>query len=166
MRTSLAAACLIIVAGCSGPASQQPSGGSTTVVIPPASGDTTAAGTSDHAPVSSSSSGSPDASKIVGSWSSASCGERKYARSITLSDGGSFEAEDRVSPCPPKVTCIWSGIVNRHGTYAVQGSQLTLTTAEDKAGAGKAMPFPTSLAIEGGALVEDAGGAKCSYSRR
>lgn len=103
--------------------------------------------------------------KLTGTWSSAACGDaRKYAREITFHADGRFDATDLVSPCPPDARCVWSGLLNRSGTYATSGSTVKLTTgpASNKAGA----PFPEDLAFEGGVVSENAASARCAYVRR
>ena len=54
-----------------------------------------------------------------GTYSSKSCGARKYERLVTLGPDRKVTVEDRVSPCPQGAQCIWSGIVMRSGTYGV-----------------------------------------------
>jgi hypothetical protein len=55
-----------------------------------------------------------------GVYTSKSCGARGYARVVTLDAVKKTVAiDDRVSPCPPDVQCVWSGIVSRRGTFAV-----------------------------------------------
>ncbi|MCK6570521.1 hypothetical protein L6V77_05335, partial [Myxococcota bacterium] len=36
---------------------------------------------------------------------------------LTLSADGTWQGQDRVSPCPPDATCMWSGIVEHRGTW-------------------------------------------------
>jgi hypothetical protein len=101
---------------------------------------------------------------LVGSWTSASCGERAYPRQITFAEGGTFQAADLVSPCPPKVVCVWSGIINYKGRFAVSGSSVTLTVQDGGAGPG-GRPFPTSLGLSAnGAPLETADGKSCTYA--
>jgi hypothetical protein len=102
---------------------------------------------------------------VVGRWISPSCGGRTYARKIEFTADGKFDAQDLVSPCPPKVTCIWSGIVGSNGTYAVASGMIRLAPAQP--GNPKAQPLPATLAIDptSGAPLETAGGAKCVYSK-
>jgi hypothetical protein len=106
------------------------------------------------------------ADKFAGAWTSPSCGARTYPRKIQFDRGGSFEAQDLVSPCPPKTACIWSGIVINRGTYAVEPRTIRLSVPQPRTGP-NAQPFPTTLAIDGAssAPVEtSAEGAKCAYA--
>jgi len=79
--------------------------------------------------------------------------------------GGTFEAHDLVSPCPPKVACIWSGIVDSNGTYAVASGMIRLAPAQP--GNPKAQPLPATLAIDPttGAPLETAASGKCVYAK-
>lgn len=88
---------------------------------------------------------------MSGRWISPSCGARAYERWITF-DFPAFEAHDRVSPCPPKVACVWSGIVSRKGTADIAGDTIRLTFEDPATGPGVALP--TSLGIDGGRPIE------------
>jgi hypothetical protein len=105
----------------------------------------------------------------IGRWRSASCGERAYERWLELDTNGTFAADDRVSPCPPKVTCVWSGIVHRTGSYQVSADDRQLALHETSASTGpKLSPLPTELAWDpaASAPVESSSGARCVYERR
>jgi hypothetical protein len=103
---------------------------------------------------------------LVGSWVSASCGGRAYPRQITFAEGGSFQGADLVSPCPPNVKCVWSGIINYQGRYTALGSSITLTVQSAGTGPG-GRPFPTSLELSAsGAPVETSDGKSCTYARQ
>lgn len=133
---------------------------SATAAAPPTQLPSSAA----SAPASASASAPPATSGPEGAWSSPSCDARKYERQLTLSADGTFASQDLVSPCPPNVACVWSGIVVRKGTWKLVGSALTLsTTDQQKQGA----PLATQLRFEAGVLSEFAGSPKgCPYSRR
>jgi hypothetical protein len=96
-----------------------------------------------------------------GSWISASCGARSWARTLSFEDQGRFTGQDLVSPCPKGTTCIWSGVIERAGSWtSVQGRvQLAL----DQPGS---MPVAEPMAAwvepRGQQLVDDLG---CLYSR-
>jgi len=108
----------------------------------------------------------PGEEALFGTWSSAACGPRKYERRLSLAKDGSFVAEDRVSPCPPNVVCVWSGIVQRKGAFKRADRTLLLSVSEGSQGPG-AHPFPTTLTIDPstGALAETGeGGAPCPYA--
>ena len=73
-----------------------------------------------------------------GTYRSASCGTRKYPRVVHLSAPNKVQMDDLVSPCPPGARCMWSGIVVRTGTYAVESGKhvgapmrLVLTLTKD-----------------------------------
>jgi hypothetical protein len=95
----------------------------------------------------------------VGTWTSGSCGSRKYPRVITLAEGGTFTAEDRISPCPKGVQCVWSGIVVWKGTWSPSGDAITLGESGSSAGP-KGEPHPTRLDWKG---APSEGG--CVYAR-
>lgn len=96
----------------------------------------------------------------AGSWTSASCGNRKYVRDLDLKSDGSFAAHDLVSPCPPDAKCVWSGIVDRKGTWKLEGDKVSLSFTDANKQAGD--PLPSSLGWSGGVLKE----GSCNYSRR
>lgn len=139
---------------------------------PPAPSATTPAPstTQTPAPTTSGSAGTPAPSsgsdRLLGIWTSPSCGARTYARTLQFDRGSAFEAQDLVSPCPPKVQCIWSGIVGNKGTYAVEGSTIRLTVTQPGANT-KAQPLPTTLGVDPttSAPVEMAGATKCVYAK-
>jgi hypothetical protein len=58
----------------------------------------------------------PAAATASGAFRDDSCGERTFPREIQL-DVGTYTGRDLVSPCPVGVTCMWSGIVEFHGTW-------------------------------------------------
>lgn len=100
----------------------------------------------------------------VGSWKSPRCGARTYAREVTFTAEGTVSGNELVSPCPPNVDCVWSGIVSWKGTYKEAAGTLSLTVTPD--GAAK-VTLPSSLRWDAGrgALVEDPDGDACAYHR-
>ncbi|MFT3773176.1 MAG: hypothetical protein QM820_47965 [Minicystis sp.] len=102
---------------------------------------------------------------VAGKWSSASCGARAYERRLVLDSDGSFTAEDRVSPCPPNVACVWSGIVIRRGKYAMADGAIQL--AVDGPNAGPGQPLPPTLAMDASGAPAEVldGGTRCPYTR-
>lgn len=102
----------------------------------------------------------------AGTWSSGPCGGRKYERVLTLRDSFTFDAEDRVSPCPPGTACVWSGIVMRKGSYRVEGATAVLTV-QDGASTKPASPLPATLVWDDakGAPAEQSDGTSCPYAR-
>ncbi|MEP7126791.1 MAG: hypothetical protein ABJE95_38025 [Byssovorax sp.] len=128
-------------------------------VAPTATAPTTIPGTTPAAgPVS-----------LAGTWESATCNTRTFPRRITFTEGAatSFTAEDLVSPCPKGTTCVWSGIINRSGTYKVAKDLVTLTVSKTSNGPTKT-EFPTTLTLDASrAPVEPGidGGKPCPYTR-
>jgi hypothetical protein len=104
------------------------------------------------------------ATSLIGTWESASCGARTYARRITFADATAFTAEDLVSPCPKGTQCIWSGIINRSGTYKTEKDVITLTVSKASNGPAKTQ-FPPSLTLDASRTPVEAGsdGKPCAY---
>ncbi len=121
---------------------------------PSAAPPTTAPATAPAAPLPS----------VAGTWTSPSCGARTYERRLSLDPAGTFTAEDRVSPCPPNVACVWSGIVFTKGTYTLTPREIRLAAESTRA---PAKPLPPTLAIDPatGAPVEAEDGQRCVYTR-
>ncbi|WP_437817869.1 hypothetical protein [Sorangium sp. So ce1078] len=146
------------------PAPQAPTTQEPTAQEPTAQEPTTQAPTTT-APTAAPGPGGDDA--LLGTWRSAACGPRKYERVLSFAKGGSFTAEDRVSPCPPKAACIWSGIIQRKGAFKRSGDTLSLSVADASTGPG-GQPFPTTLTVDAatGAPAEAGeGGKACLYKR-
>lgn len=105
---------------------------------------------------------------VVGTWTSGPCAARNYPRDITLSADHSFEAIDKVAPCPPGARCVWSGLVLWRGTWRLASDRIELE--RDQGAAGK-QPQHVAAALtpayENGQLVlratED--GAECPYTK-
>ena len=118
-------------------------------------------------PAASTASPSVPAPPITGTWSSPSCGARTYERRISFDPAGTFVAEDRISPCPPDVLCVWSGIVTRRGTYTIEDGTVETVLLTADAGRSKGEPLPAKLSIDAvGALVEVLPeGDLCVYTR-
>ncbi|MBK6514034.1 MAG: hypothetical protein IPG04_07910 [Polyangiaceae bacterium] len=147
----------------SGIATATASTASPTATAPPAP-TASAPGPSSAVSSAPTASAPPSASGPVGTWSSPSCDARKYERVLSLDADGTFNAQDRVSPCPKDAMCVWSGIVVRKGTWKLDADKLTLsTTDQQKQGA----PLVTSLRFDGTIVLEPSGSAKgCAYSKR
>lgn len=155
---AMAAATGFCVQACSPPATSMD--GSSSTPSGAAAGDGTVMTTQ------SPGAGNPDGS-LVGKWMSASCGERTYARLLDLAADGTFDCADMVSPCPPEVICVWSGIVHRRGTYTVADGRITLMVSNDGGLPGR--PLPASLGVDpvSGAPFEiDSGDKACAYVRQ
>lgn len=103
---------------------------------------------------------------LVGTWESPSCGDRAYARRITFAEAAAatFTAEDLVSPCPKGTQCIWSGIINRSGTYKTEKDIVTLTVSKTSTGPAKTQ-FPATLTLDASRTPIEAGsdGKPCAY---
>lgn len=139
------------------PTTQAPTVQAPTTQAPAASGPTTPAQATTPAQGDEA---------LLGAWRSAACGSRKYERVLSFAKDGSFTAEDRVSPCPPRVACIWSGIIHRKGAFKRSGDTVALSIAETSQGpAGQ--PFPTTLVVDAAGAPAEAGedGKPCPYQR-
>jgi hypothetical protein len=55
--------------------------------------------------------------ELRGVWENASCGDRKYLRSIAFEKDGKFTAVDEVAPCPGYGECVSSGVLNWAGNW-------------------------------------------------
>jgi hypothetical protein len=55
--------------------------------------------------------------ELCGVWENASCGDRKYLRSIAFKKDGKFTAVDEVAPCPGHGECVSSGVLNWQGSW-------------------------------------------------
>ncbi|MER7173184.1 hypothetical protein [Streptomyces mesophilus] len=98
--------------------------------------------------------------KVAGTWISPRGGAgRAYERRITFERDGSFAMQDLVAPCPPKVQCVWSGIVHIDGTYRVEKGEVLLTYAV--VGGQGVSELPAAFEIAGPYLVQKLDG----YSR-
>lgn len=98
----------------------------------------------------------PSTVSVKGTWKSASCGERTYARELTLSDDA-VSGRDLVSPCAPNTRCVWSGIVEWSGTYTLEGERVVLNVPPPK----HAVVLPAELILKDGVLHE----GSCAYER-
>jgi len=108
----------------------------------------------------------PPPSSIVGTWSSASCGERSYAREMVFVEGGSYVRLDLVSPCPPNTLCVWSGIVHFTGGWRQEGERVRLVE-EVQVGSGGPAGFvsrPEELVVGEGVLTAHVAGEDCVYT--
>lgn len=141
-------------AGAQGEGIQTEPSGAATVTLPSAS-----ASSSASAPTSD-----PGAN-LAGTWQSPSCGARKYARELTLGSDGTFSARDLVSPCPKDASCVWSGIVERKGTYTSSASWLTLTVSDAGKPAGEPLPARILDHASDATLIEDPDHANCVYTK-
>jgi hypothetical protein len=130
-----------------GPTSS-PSNPATTATPTTSPTDPAATPTATTAEPTPTASSSPEL-RWAGTWSSPSCADRTYERRITLKEDKTFRAEDRVSPCPPGVQCIWSGIVGWQGTYTLDEKGAVLTkTAGGQGGPGGAVKIVSPLRLE------------------
>ena len=107
-----------------------------------------------------------DGTRFVATWTSPSCGERTYERRITLNPDFSFVGEDRVSPCPPDTTCVWSGIVNWTGTWSIDGPKLALDEEWSDNQGFQELARPAELKhTRGTELAEWSGEELCPYAQ-
>lgn len=102
---------------------------------------------------------------LVGKWMSLACGERTYPRTIDFAADATFHAEELISPCPQDVDCVWSGIIERDGTYVVADGRIALTDTSEASAAAKPLPATLEIDASSGAPVELAqGGTRCTYA--
>lgn len=148
----------VVTVGCAGAQSDgtqaEPTSGTATVTLPSAS------------PSSSASAPSSDpGANLTGTWQSPGCGARKYARELTLGADGTFNARDLVSPCPKDASCVWSGIVERKGTYASGAGRLTLSVSDAGKPAGEPLPGRLLYHAPDATLIEDPDHTNCVYTK-
>jgi len=120
--------------------------------------------TTQEPPTGQTPPGGGDAS-FAGTYTSPNCGARTYERKITINADGTFAAQDLVSPCPPGTQCVWSGIVNRQGTYTRAADAITLKVTGTAPTQGQ--PFPDKLVIDPATKspAEQGSGALCVYRK-
>jgi hypothetical protein len=98
-------------------------------------------------------------------WTSASCADRAYPRTLAFAGDGTFVARDLVSPCPEGAQCVWSGIVERKGTYTATADRIALALqGNEPAPAAKALPTELRREASGAPAEVDAGGTRCVYA--
>lgn len=184
LSIALAALALAATAGCDTPkpAVSTPSSGSTTgsptATTPPPTPSTTptttapsATTTPTVAPTTTPTATPATGQELqwVGAWRSASCGDRKYARQLSLNADKTFRAEDLVSPCPPKATCVWSGIVFWSGKWASNDKGILLTKTQGGQGPGSSVPADQLQLVWDKAASapaeQSASGTACPYAR-
>lgn len=155
--------------GISAPAEPSPSANPTgaTGATGPTGATTAPAAAVD--PTSTPQPSSNGALRWTGTFRSPSCGARTYERILTLKEDRTFTATDRVSPCPPKVQCIWSGIVVWSGTWVTDEKGVVLTkTSGGKGPTGAAnTDVPIRLELDKATMLpaEIDGGNRCVYAR-
>lgn len=88
------------------------------------------------------------ADDLTGSWSTADGAKGAIERQLTLHADGQFVAADLVSPCPPDVQCVWSGIVDNAGAWAKRGATLRLSWKEPIA-TWDGLSYPAELVLDG-----------------
>jgi hypothetical protein len=103
-------------------------------------------------------------STLLGSWVSASCGERKYERQLSFEAGNRFASLELVSPCPPGARCVWSGIVQRLGSYEQKGTRVGLVVDAPVDSHGQ--PLPEAVEFDGRVVERAPDGSACEYVYR
>lgn len=101
----------------------------------------------------------------IGTWISASCGQRSYPRVLTLTADGQASGQDRVSPCPEGARCIWSGIVPFSGVWQGHAESITLDL---QAAAGRKSfikALPSRMTWSDGQPQATEGDQTCRYQR-
>ncbi len=68
-------------------------------------------------------------SGLSGLWQNASCGDRKYLRSVAFSEDGTFTARDEIAPCPEEADgeCAVSGVIEWLGNWTLDGMGILIT---------------------------------------
>ncbi|MEM9693757.1 MAG: hypothetical protein AAGA56_14505, partial [Myxococcota bacterium] len=101
-----------------------------------------------NVPSSPSPEPAPGLTIASGSFLSAACESRSYPRHLELDLAKKqLSLEDRISPCPPDVACVWSGIVERQGSFTLMappavGEPTRLEVTWKESGGGKGEPAP------------------------
>lgn len=115
------------------------------------------------APAEAPTAAEPGRFPVPSAWASAPCEGRTYERQIRF-EGDRYMAKDLVAPCPEGTMCVWSGIIDRAGSWSLDRKQLRLlpdTDAPASPQAGK-FPLPEHLWLaEDATLTEDDG--RCPY---
>ncbi len=116
-------------------------------------------------PIATTTAAAVEAERWHGSWASDGCGERSYRRAITLTANGKVTGEDRVSPCPPTVACVWSGIVRWSGSWSLDGERIALELATGAGPPSGGITLPRELSWDAAAQapVEMHGDLRCPY---
>ncbi len=96
----------------------------------------------------------------VGEWSSPGCGERAYERRVALLEGGTFSGQERISPCPPGASCMWSGVHSFTGQWTLTGQNIALTVTKTDAQDALAEAWPDVLTWAGERILE----GDCAYA--
>ncbi len=152
-------------------ATTAPTPASTTTAAPTTTATATPTTTATATPTTTATGTTPAPTPkpgVTGAWESASCGKRKYVRTIEFDAAGGFQARELVSPCPAGKQCIWSGILDIKGTYEIKLDKIDLKITQPAARSGVGEPFPTTLGIDKAtsAPTETAGdGPLCVYTR-
>jgi hypothetical protein len=147
------------------PTQQQPT---VTTPVPQPTMAATASADADASAAPSSSSAPGGTARWIGDWVGEPCGARKYVRWIHVAAGGVVAGQERVSPCPKGVACVWSGIVEWNGSYTLEGEELVLTVTPPKAGGAAQASLPQRLTWDADTSSprEQLDGETCLYSRR
>lgn len=95
---------------------------------------------------------------VPSAWSSPTCGARSWERRLELQPGGALHVQDRVSPCPPQAVCVWAGVVERRGAWALQAEGIALDL--EPSTHTLVEPSPRLLRLDGAQLLDDLG---CAY---
>ncbi len=170
----------LVLGACASAPPSSPSPGETTVSPPPpptagrSSTPTVTVPAAPSGPVATATTlGSPppaaDRARWLGQWTSAACGMRTYERWLDLAADGSATGSDRVSPCPPGRTCVWSGILPWAGTWQVAGEAVTLSVDwRGNPAAAARLTLPKQLVWNQAAAAPDEPGVDtaCAYRSR
>lgn len=147
---------LVACGGGAGDASHSASPPATQVAAPPSAAPAASA--------SASAQPSEPRSTLLGSWVSPSCGERKYERQLSFEAGNRFASLELISPCPPGARCVWSGIVQRLGSYEQKGTRVALVVDAPVDSHGQ--PLPEAVEFDGRVVERAPDGSACEYAYR
>ena len=102
------------------------------------------------------------ADAVVGEWEGAPCEGRAYVRRVAFEPDGSFLATDRVAPCPPGASCMWSGILLWKGAWNRDGTRVVLA-ADRSIRVPDQIPDVLLLSGEGPSFMTEEAAPSCRY---
>jgi hypothetical protein len=104
-----------------------------------------------------------DAATVAGTWLGPACGERKWVRTLVFDAAGTYTGRDPISPCPPDMACVWSGILDYAGTWSIADGGKAVALVEAPGGGMTDVDArPLVLTFAAGALYDTDG---CRFDR-
>ncbi|MCP4674451.1 MAG: hypothetical protein GY854_02825 [Deltaproteobacteria bacterium] len=162
---ALITGCVALITGCGGTSSN---GAAPKDEPSMAEGSQAQAATADTTAENPAETEKVNSASIIGPWENSSCADRKYRRQIIFQEGDKFVAVDEVAPCPPNARCVWSGIINWHGTWSLENDLITLEMTPTKSGKPPENP-PEQFVVLGEnpiSIGEKSGETICPYQKR